>query len=962
MKNWLVLGCLLLLLRTSFGQYPAFFSHTIENGGPSNEIYSILQDKQGYIWIGCDAGLYRFNGVRFEHYASSELTSRSVTGLCQSHSGAIYGYNFNGQIIQVKNNQLKVIPHWNKDVNHLAPDKLGRVWISSSQGVYAMEERNYKTTKLKLFQASKNEFSNGIQVDGNGRIFFITAGKLFEKNKAQLIIHDFNPSHQAIPYFLTESNTKPWIFGLVDGLCFMPKGNNYPPADYPELQHLLKGRKLTNAQIIGSDIWISTHTGIIRFNQRTKHAQLYYPKMAFSACMKDREGSYWFTTLHHGLLRIPNLNVLSWNEQMGLDFSDQFSHLTGSEKQLFFATTEGMIGSINPNSRQFEYVNNQVFSDVGAMYFDEKNNCLFFNKMNTVFRYCNNQVHLVNPVARPIKDFKRVEDQYLLATSQGTYLYELPEKGFKELVCLDNEWSRKIIDSPFESGWFLATNHGLKLLMKSKKDTWQIARTVLKNKQITDVTSDGTLVYILTFEGVIFQLDQQGRLKKLVQLDDTYRAVKLTVFSNRLLIATNGGLVLFQLKTKQITTIDRYSGLNSNNVNACVVIDENCWIATGKGLHKIPVSELYKRSVSGKINLRYITVNGKETARSAILHLSHSDVLQVTADGLCYRSNGNFNFAYRFVGDNTGWISVPSSVRELTIPRLPFGKVDLEVKLIDHENRDSANKLVIHLDVKAPFYQRWWFFILVVLGVIGMSYFIFKRRIQQLRARQQLRLNQLKLENELNLTQQNALKAQMNPHFLFNVLNSIKGYIYENDKRNAVKYLSDFSNLVRKVLEMSSKPKVSLHEELEVLELYIQLEGMLLGDDFSYRIHLEEEIDSKGIKLPALLIQPYVENAFKHGLRHLEGSKKLEIRVHFDEVSSLLEICIQDNGIGRHASQEINAKNSNKPDSFATGAMEQRMQLLNQQDEKVSIQIEDVVGSNSNEIQGTRVRIQIEVK
>ena len=226
---------------------------------------------------------------------------------------------------------------------------------------------------------------------------------------------------------------------------------------------------------------------------------------------------------------------------------------------------------------------------------------------------------------------------------------------------------------------------------------------------------------------------------------------------------------------------------------------------------------------------------------------------------------------------------------------------------------------------------------------------------------EELRLKQLQLENELRLTQQNALKAQMNPHFLFNVLNSIKGYIYENDKKNAARYLGDFSSLVRKVLEMSALPSVSLADELETLTLYINLESMLLEEDFTFQFHVDDTIDTGGVLIPSLLLQPYVENAFKHGLRHKKGSKQLVIQVSEDRENQLLIIQIQDNGIGRTAAGEINRNQHAAHESFANHANEKRIELLNfERGGVIGVEIEDLISELGAAI-GTKVTIRIHI-
>ena len=400
--------------------------------------------------------------------------------------------------------------------------------------------------------------------------------------------------------------------------------------------------------------------------------------------------------------------------------------------------------------------------------------------------------------------------------------------------------------------------------------------------------------------------------------------------------------------------------MSSNNISQICILGNYCWLATGRGLHRIPINLLQQSFSRGNIILRDILVNGKQVSTNVLHKLHYNDQFSISVDGLYYKSNGNFNFAYRFVGDKEGWTPLPGNSEVLSIPRLPLGNITLQLKMIDHENRDSENILQFKLYVSPPYYQRWWFYLLITLSMLGLSLLVFKIRIQQLRRKQDQRLRQLRLENELRLTQQNALKAQMNPHFLFNVLNSIKGYIYENDKKNAARYLSDFSSLVRKVLELSSLPTVSLEEEIEALKLYIDLEAMLLQRDFEYSIITDENIDLSAVHVPSLLLQPYVENAFKHGLRHKKGPKRLIIRIQMNYSDGLLIIEITDNGIGRNAAELLNTQNRGEHQSFASSAMEKRIQLLNfEKKDVVGVEIRD--NFEIRESAGTTVIIQIHV-
>lgn len=946
----------------SFAQYPGYFNYTIENGGPSNEVYSILEDKQGYIWIGCDAGLYRYNGVRFEQFSSPLLSSRAVTGLCQTTTGTIYAYNFNGQILTFHNEKLTVLKGWDHPVNSLAADSKNNIWVSTGKGLYCISDKTKKWHEIKdRFSKSSHPikyYLNSVRVQKNGIVSYIEEGNIVELYNNQKQVHVINLEKSLVPVYITEGMQNPWVFRMVDGIFFVPKKGKYVPGYDPKLTELLKFRKITNAQKIEDDIWISTYSGIVKYNIKKKTTSLFYPQKAFSSCLKDREGNYWFTTLHDGILRMPSLEIYCWNSRTGVTNFDQFSHVVATNGGLCFASTDGVVGEMRNTFTDFYSPTNTLKSDIGAMYFDPIERCVFYNKMNSIFRFCDGKSTLVNEFARPIKDFHRIQGAYLLATSQGTYLYSLPNEGLKEQKCILQDWSRAIVDSPFDDHLFIAGNNGLYEFSVAKKQFKRI-RTYFNNRQVRAMCTDEKKIYLLTFDGMVYSLEKGGKIRLLFQFSEAYRVNQISENNGKLYFATNMGMLVFDLKTQQKWVINNFHGLCSNNIKSIAFTKNHCWLATGNGLHRLPLTGINTLHVKGKIILRRLIVNGKEVNQRDLQQLDYRDNLSILVDGLSYRSNGHFNFAYRFVGDKSDWIKVPATIDELSIPRLPIGAREIEIKLIDHENRDSENVLRFSLNVKPPFYQRWWFYVGVLLSILGFSYLFFKKRIQQLQKKQDQRLQQLRLENELRLTQQIALKAQMNHHFLFNVLNSIKGYIYENDKKNAAKYLNDFSNFVRKVLDLSALPTTTLADELEIVKLYINLESMLLQDDFTFEMNIENTIDAGAISIPSLLLQPYVENAFKHGLRHKKGKKKLIIAVTLIENEEVISIQISDNGIGRKAADIINRRNSEQHVSFATSATQKRIELLNfEKKGTIGVVVQDNFSSNG-EVLGTSVIIRI---
>lgn len=223
----------------------------------------------------------------------------------------------------------------------------------------------------------------------------------------------------------------------------------------------------------------------------------------------------------------------------------------------------------------------------------------------------------------------------------------------------------------------------------------------------------------------------------------------------------------------------------------------------------------------------------------------------------------------------------------------------------------------------------------------------------------ELKIKQQELEIEKRDSELAALKSQMNPHFIFNALNSIQELYTIGDKKMANEQMANFASLTRKVLDVSGKQKIDLSDEIDILTKYLELEGIRFENEFSYQINLSENIDEDYIQLPPMLIQPYVENAIKHGLLHKKGAKQLNINFSLNENERILFCVVIDNGIGRNASAEINKNRSNSHVSFATSATQKRLDLINKDKaNSVAVLFDDVI-DEQQKIVGTKVIIQI---
>jgi two-component sensor histidine kinase len=302
----------------------------------------------------------------------------------------------------------------------------------------------------------------------------------------------------------------------------------------------------------------------------------------------------------------------------------------------------------------------------------------------------------------------------------------------------------------------------------------------------------------------------------------------------------------------------------------------------------------------------------------------------------------------RLIGLHDDWRTVPTD-RPIRYDALSPGSYRCEIKDINSVGSTYS------LDIKIipPVWKRTWF-ILLYFGIIAAIVFgIYRIKAEYIRREVELR-EQYKLE--MAQLEMKSLRAQMNPHFLFNSLNSIKSFIAQNEPRIATRYLTKFSHLIRLILNNSREPLLSLEQELKALELYIELEQLRFEHSFDYQITLDPKLDTDNVMLPPLILQPYVENAIWHGLLHKEGERKLTIEI--EQVVDGMVVTIRDNGIGREAAKQNRSKTATKRKSLGMAITADRISKVHEGLQSDGIQIRDLVGPEGEAL-GTEVTIHL---
>jgi ligand-binding sensor domain-containing protein/two-component sensor histidine kinase len=314
-------------------------------------------------------------------------------------------------------------------------------------------------------------------------------------------------------------------------------------------------------------------------------------------------------------------------------------------------------------------------------------------------------------------------------------------------------------------------------------------------------------------------------------------------------------------------------------------------------------------------------------------------------------------FRYRLNGFDD-WTEATSR-RFANYTNVPGGDYIFQLRVANNEGMWNPKILELPVHIDTAFWLTWWFRSALIIIFVIAVYSLYRYRVGQLKKKQKLKSE---YEKKLANVEMSALLAQMNPHFLFNSLNSIDSYIIRNESKKASEYLNNFARLMRLILQNSRSNYISLKDELEALELYLQMESLRFKNKFSYAIDVDEKLDVNSIVIPPMLIQPYVENAIWHGLMHKTNGEEGKVELGLYKNEDNLLCIIRDNGIGRKKSSELKEqKLNNRKRSMGMQITEDRIEIINKlYSINASVHIYDME-NEQGESKGTRVELTIPV-
>lgn len=932
--------------------------HTVlhkADGLPSNSVYAIFQDSRGFIWIASDEGLTRYDGYEFKTFKSSSQTSRAGNGIAEDQYGRIWYKNFDGYLYYVEHDTLKALKQ-NLTTGKAAYGIIGnRLLVKSVQGIDIFDLNTLKIVKNIPFD----------NINGTGELNY--KGHYYSIQNGEVAVISANGDIDHLP-LKCEGTPYPSENGIILIYC----GVNKTTCTEVQNRSVIDRQISPNIKFVqgaayeGKIHWLLTAEGMWGYDTEWKeinNGKPYFPTHNISCILKDREGNYWVGTLDEGILFVPDLNT-------------QLISAPGFVPNSFYRINGKTYASTKTN-QVFEFSNesgNYIKRfDIGTKHHIYS---IASNSSNDRFYIASRDFHItdghfqpLNSAANGIKAMVNVDHKYAAYVSTGsTGLIKTANSG-------NSIWDSIFAASPStqRNGIFcdfvMARGRGKTVTYDPVTNTIYTGSSVgimkITPHSISEIKNKGLSIYARKLEyyrGILYILTQQNTLYTLRESrlemwnpENGEEPLLLRKAGNTLYLITSAGMNKLDTISGKFIPLNLRSSLRSHEVNDIEEADGKLMIATDKGALLINKNDTTKSAVLPAFVVHSIFVNGRKFPIADIGSLSYkqSDI-DIRYSVLAFTIGNYYRLQYCINGGK--WQTTESATRSLKLASLAPGRYHIAFRLVG-SNGSTFYQTPITLKIKKPIWQLWWFWGICFVIIATSGYVYYKWQTSLLHKKNALTIEKMELEKNLRNSMLTAIRAQMNPHFFYNALNTIQSFIFSDDKRNASTYLVKMSRLTRLILEMSEKEAITLDEEVEALKLYLELEQIRFGNDFTYEINIAANTDSELVKIPSMIVQPYVENAIKHGLLHKQGLKKLV--VDFTRVNGTLCATIDDNGIGRERAAEIKQPMKIKHQPFSTNANSKRIELLNKErDKSIGVVYTDKKDKENNPL-GTTVTISI---
>lgn len=906
---------------------PQFRNFSVKHGLPSSETYFVHQDKKGYIWICTDRGVARYDGYRFRVFTEKEgLTDNVVFKIHEDKKGRLWFITYNGLLCYWDGQKIRSYKYNNKIKQYL------RGWTTTYKSLSIDEKENieFSAQGLGLLRITHDgkiskQFYEGLWTYKMNGTWIVATGRsrtnlIFKPLKAP--VFRMNGRNK---YYLGDYYTGQMAYAASNGKRhFLQMNTTIVDIMNPALKE--EDEMLVSVQCGDSYLWKGTTDGVLRkpisdFGKSNRNEERYLSGYTVSWSMKDKEGGRWFSTLEQGVFYTPDIDVRTYPPDAKQHFHN-ILFVAGFRNTVYYSSQDGFYQLGASEAPVF------LRKDAGKRKMAILNGICFFSEGSIAYE----QVPMPNGkgyFTTWFKDFFIESDTSLLITS--TKMFRISNKGKPRLLYskeLDHgAHSQSFMDAVAKDNRgriFVGSQNGLFERKGSRLSVDHLTNSLFRSR-VTDLdfhpawgviaATRGGGIYTFRDYKILQHLNEESGL--------TDNQVNSIYIDDRgvLWATTNKGVSKLTLKKDGSVLVERLTslhGLPTDEINSVYVYGDKVWVATKNGL-VIAYRDFSGTPVAGCC----IAIESFQTdkaiypaAKSFVLLPSSTEYIKILLRSTNFRTGSRRKVRYRYSPDEV-WVETTQGELMLTKPR--GGDYVLEVMAMNEDGRWSAPEILFRFTVSDPFYATWYFMTgFILIGIFGM-YLLFRLRLRQLKRRH-------RLQDTINQLEQKALRAQMNPHFIFNSLNSIQSFLIYEENEKAEKYLLKFSQLIRITLNNSRETCIPIESEIDSLKRYLELEQMRFKHKFVFEIQSGLTPDELRYGVPPMLIQPFVENAVLHGFKTKSLGGLISLR--FIAIKDKgLECIVEDNGVGRKATLQ-HKRSGHK--SFGTKITEERLTAFRQ--------------------------------
>ncbi|MES2617004.1 MAG: histidine kinase [Bacteroidota bacterium] len=904
-KSGLAIFIFCAITSVAYAGYPYYKNFNINDGLPSNKVYNILEDRYGFIWISTDKGVSRYDGVSFVNFTTREgLPDNDVIGLYEDAVGRIWFQGFSSEPCYYKSGKI----------------------YNSKNDTFIRRVKKHRPYGVCMFVLIKQNKSIGFIIEQNNKklivgkdiedIEFKKTVKLSEVPYQQFLIQTGNTYDKISPADWYDWNkgdsskkivNKAWG-GLLQEYALsmfyseVPEGDLYglDPIHHQIWKIRPSNNTATNFKIAGNFNGLysnkkyhalvadSTYTVYnIDFSKKIEKQNLPF---AFKRIFIDSKGNKWLGSfdngiylvrsntpvkiplpsgLEKGLLAIKHINghILLETETNGLLVLDKNNNCTQYFREKGNKTTTGIVdigdGYIMGN-------------ETGGLVLLDQN----FKVIRQLLRWA-------------VKDIEKGgKNEILIGARENSYIYHTYPKD--TIIYIDIRRTTAICRANQTDIWL----GGLKGINKYSIKGKHMAILPLNihpdiaNSRIVDIKNDGSgNMWVATDQKGLFYCPLKGGIIRFTEGSGDKKLLSdmclqlLVPNSKEVWLATTKGISKINHTTKGFTVVN-YSvpeGLPGISVNSIALMDSGMYVATPDGLYQFKVLQKSQNETSRTL-ITQVKVNDSIYAMESLELPYKKNNLIISYASSFINSGNEYRFKYRVKGLNAGWIETNT----LQIPLLGIEPGDYNFEIVAVNAQGMAGPMnSFHFVILTPWFRQWWFYGLIaaiVLAIFAYYYILLKEKID--------------LNKNLDLLRLRILRAQMNPHFVFNALSNIQRLIQIQNLKNAEQYIGTLASIMRKSLDYSAKEFIPLNKEVDYTANYLEIEKMRFDDKFNFNIVNELSADDQEIIfVPPMILQPLVENAVKHAFKGIAHTGELNITI-FKTESHLLTYIIEDNGSG----------------------------------------------------------------